>query len=149
MHTTAAGSTFGVGAGVALVLVVLVIATAVRADPVSLGLAGGTWRGGLRLGFGIGGPVALVGGVGIFGSALVGRALGIDVANVTPAATVPWDLLLWRGVLLLWVDTAIPEEVAGQVAAEAMKVRDSEQKRLKDILSDDFLKQFERLSKYQ
>ena len=36
-----------------------------------------------------------------------------------------------------------------QVVEEAMKVRDSEQKRLKEILSDDFLKQFERLSKYE
>ena len=30
-----------------------------------------------------------------------------------------------------------------------MKVRDFEQKRLKEILSEDFLAQFERISKYQ
>jgi len=44
--------------------------------------------------------------------------------------------------------TVIPEDVAAQVVEEAIKVRNAEQKRLKEILSDDFLKQFERLSKY-
>jgi len=45
--------------------------------------------------------------------------------------------------------TVIPEEVAHLVAAEAMKVRDSEQGRLKEILSEDFLAQFQRLSRYE
>jgi regulator of RNase E activity RraA len=45
--------------------------------------------------------------------------------------------------------TVIPEEIAGQVVEEAMKVRNAEQKRLKEILSDDFLMQFERLSNYE
>ena len=45
--------------------------------------------------------------------------------------------------------TVIPEEVAAEVAAQAMKVRETEQKRLAEILSPEFLKQFERLSKYE
>jgi regulator of RNase E activity RraA len=45
--------------------------------------------------------------------------------------------------------TVIPEEIADQVAAAALKVRDVEQKRLKEILSPEFLKQFERLSRYE
>jgi 4-hydroxy-4-methyl-2-oxoglutarate aldolase len=45
--------------------------------------------------------------------------------------------------------TAIPDEIADKVAAESQKVRDSEQARLKQILSPEFLKQFERLAKYE
>lgn len=45
--------------------------------------------------------------------------------------------------------TVIPEEVAAEVAAQAMKVRETEQKRLAEILSPEFLKQFERLAKYE
>ena len=95
--------------------------------------------------------VRALGGFHYYGAGLVvahGNPLIYDVgAEVTISGVKirPGDLLHGdeNGI------TVIPEEVAGQVAAEAMKVRDSEQKRLKDILSDDFLKQFERLSKYQ
>ena len=45
--------------------------------------------------------------------------------------------------------TVIPEEIADQVVTAAMKIRDSEQKRLKEILSPEFLKQFESLSRYE
>lgn len=45
--------------------------------------------------------------------------------------------------------TVIPAEIADQVAKEAMKVRDREQQRLKEILSPDFLNQFEKISKYE
>jgi 4-hydroxy-4-methyl-2-oxoglutarate aldolase len=45
--------------------------------------------------------------------------------------------------------TVIPEEIADKVAAQAMKVRETEQKRLQEILSPEFLKQFERLTKYE
>jgi 4-hydroxy-4-methyl-2-oxoglutarate aldolase len=45
--------------------------------------------------------------------------------------------------------TVIPAEIAHEVAASAMKIRESEQKRLQDILSPEFLKQFERLARYE
>jgi membrane protease YdiL (CAAX protease family) len=111
LHTTAAGSTFDVGAGIALVLGILVGGILVRTNFTALGLAGGTWQSSLRLGVTIGGTVALASGVLIVGGALVARRLGLEVASLTPAATVPWGELLWRAVLLLWVDTAIPEEL--------------------------------------
>jgi regulator of RNase E activity RraA len=45
--------------------------------------------------------------------------------------------------------TVIPDEIADKVAGESMKVRESEQARLRQILSPEFLKQFERLAKYE
>lgn len=45
--------------------------------------------------------------------------------------------------------TVIPEEIADQVVTAALKVRETEHKRLQEILSPDFLSQFERLSKYE
>jgi uncharacterized protein len=105
LHTTAAGSTFGVGAGVLVALVILATAAVLHVD---LGLLGGTWRAsvamGLRLGATIGGTAAAL--------TIIGGLLGIAIGSVTPAARVPWDQLLWRAALLIWVDTAIPEELA-------------------------------------
>jgi membrane protease YdiL (CAAX protease family) len=111
LHTTAAGSTFDVGAGILLVLAILAGGVLVRTDFGALGLSGGTWQSSLRLGVWIGGTAALASGVLIVGGALVARGLGLDLATVTPAASAPWGPLLWRAVLLLWVDTAIPEEL--------------------------------------
>ncbi|HEX2032698.1 MAG TPA: RraA family protein [Chloroflexota bacterium] len=45
--------------------------------------------------------------------------------------------------------TVIPAEIAAQVAAQAMAVREAEQKRLQDILSPEFHKQFEQATRYQ
>jgi 4-hydroxy-4-methyl-2-oxoglutarate aldolase len=45
--------------------------------------------------------------------------------------------------------TVIPAEIAGQVAAQAMQVRESEHKRLQEILGPDFHKQFEAATRYQ
>jgi 4-hydroxy-4-methyl-2-oxoglutarate aldolase len=45
--------------------------------------------------------------------------------------------------------TVIPEEIAAEVAAQAMRVRERERRSLEEILGPDFLKQFERLSKYE
>ncbi|MGH2351976.1 MAG: RraA family protein [Chloroflexota bacterium] len=45
--------------------------------------------------------------------------------------------------------TIIPAEIAAQVAAQAMAVRQAEQNRLKDILGPDFHKQFESATRYQ
>ncbi|HLZ10200.1 MAG TPA: RraA family protein, partial [Chloroflexota bacterium] len=95
--------------------------------------------------------VRALGGFHYYGAGLVvahGNPLIYDVgAEVTISGVRirPGDLLHGdeNGI------TVIPEEIAGQVAAEAMKVRNSEQQRLKDILSEDFLKQFERLAKYE
>jgi membrane protease YdiL (CAAX protease family) len=112
LHTTPAGSLFGVGAGIALVLGILVIAVVRRVDLVTLGLAGGDLRSSLRLGCWVGGIAAGLGSVLILGGGLVARALGVDVASVAPASTVGWAELLWRAVLLLWVDTVLPEELA-------------------------------------
>ena len=112
LHTTAAGSTFGVGAGIALVLALLLGGLLFRTNFTTMGLGGGTWQSSLRLGVTIGGTAALAGGVLILGGALLARRLGIELASFTPAANEAWGPLLWRAVLLLWVDTAIPEELA-------------------------------------
>lgn len=45
--------------------------------------------------------------------------------------------------------TIVPPEIAAEVVAQAMKVREAEQKRLQDILGPDFHKQFESATKYQ
>ena len=45
--------------------------------------------------------------------------------------------------------TVIPAEIAAQVAAQAMAVREAEQKRLGEILGPDFHKQFESATRYQ
>jgi membrane protease YdiL (CAAX protease family) len=112
LQSTAAGSTFAIGAGIALVLVILGVAVLIRTDLCGLGVAGGRLRPSLGLGFSIGGTAALAGGAVILGGALAARRLGVQLADVTPAASVPWGPLLWRAVLLLWVDTVIPEELA-------------------------------------
>jgi membrane protease YdiL (CAAX protease family) len=111
LQTTAAGSIFGIGAGIALVLAILVVAPVVRASFSGLGLAEGSWRSSLRLGLWIGGPLAIAGGALIIVGSLVARGVGLELADVTPAASVPWGPLVWRAVLLLWVDTVIPEEL--------------------------------------
>jgi membrane protease YdiL (CAAX protease family) len=111
LHSTAAGSTFGVGAGIALVLAILGGGVLVRTNFGALGLSGGTWQASLRLGVWIGGTTALAAGVLIVGGAVIGRKLGLQIADVTPAASVAWGELLWRAVLLVWVDTVLPEEL--------------------------------------
>ena len=45
--------------------------------------------------------------------------------------------------------TVVPAEIAAQVAEQALKVRDEEQKRLKEILGPDFHKQFEQATQYR
>ena len=45
--------------------------------------------------------------------------------------------------------TVVPAEIASQVAEQALKVRDEEQKRLKEILGPDFHKQFESATQYR
>ena len=95
--------------------------------------------------------IRALGGFHYYGAGLVvahGNPLIYDVgAEVTVSGVTirPGDLLHGdeNGI------TVIPAEIADRVAAEAMRVRDSEQRRLKEILSDDFLKQFERLAKYE
>ena len=112
LQSTAAGSTFAIGAGIALVLGILLIMVWRGPQPARLGLAGGDWRSSLRLGLSVGGIAASIGGALILGGALAARGLGLQVSAVTPAASMDWGPLLWRAVLLLWVDTAIPEELA-------------------------------------
>jgi len=111
LQTSAAGSTFGIGAGIALVLAILAGALVVRTDFAGLGLAGGSVRSSLRMGMWIGGTAALASGALILLGSLAGRSLGLRIADVTPAATTPWGPLLWRAVLLIWVDTVLPEEL--------------------------------------
>jgi hypothetical protein len=111
LQSTAAGSTFGVGAGIALVLAILGGGVLVRTNFGGLGLSGGTWQASLRLGVWIGGTSAVAGGVLIVGGAVMAHKLGLQLTDVTPAASVPWGALLWRAVLLLWVDTVLPEEL--------------------------------------
>jgi membrane protease YdiL (CAAX protease family) len=112
LQTTAAGSTFGIGAGIALVLAILAGALVIRTDFAGLGLAGGGVRSSLGLGIRIGGTAALASGAVIVLGSLVAGRLGLQIADATPAATTPWGPLLWRAVLLLWVDTVLPEELA-------------------------------------
>ena len=95
--------------------------------------------------------IRALGGFHYFGAGLVvshGNPLIYDVGSEVTISGVtirPGDLLHGdeNGIVV------IPAEIADRVAAEAMKVRDSEQKRLQEILSPDFLKQFERLSRYE
>jgi membrane protease YdiL (CAAX protease family) len=112
LQTTAAGSTFGIGAGIALVLAILAVAVVARTDFGGLGLADGSVRSSLRVGVWLGGTAALASGALILGGALAARRFGLQIADVTPAATTPWGPLLWRAVLLIWVDTVLPEELA-------------------------------------
>lgn len=111
LQTSAAGSTFAVGAGVALVLAILAGALVLHTDAAGLGVAGGSVWPSLRLGVSIGGTAALAGGVLILVGSLVSKKLGLPISDLTPAATTPWGPLLWRAVLLLWVDTVLPEEL--------------------------------------
>ena len=94
LQSTAAGSTFGIGAGIALVLGILVFMVLRGPEPARLGLAGGDWRSSLRLGLVVGGIAAGASAVLIIGGALAARGLGVQVADVTPAATVAWGPLL-------------------------------------------------------
>jgi regulator of RNase E activity RraA len=95
--------------------------------------------------------VKALGGFHYFGAGLVvahGNPQIYDVGDEVTISGVkirPGDLLHGdeNGI------TVIPEEIAAEVAAAAMQVRESEQKRLAEILSPEFLKQFERLAKYE
>jgi 4-hydroxy-4-methyl-2-oxoglutarate aldolase len=95
--------------------------------------------------------IRALGGFHYYGAGLVvahGNPLIYDIGaevKISGVTIRPGDLLHGdeNGI------TVIPAEIADRVAAEAMRVRDSEQRRLKEILSDDFLKQFERLAKYE
>jgi membrane protease YdiL (CAAX protease family) len=111
LQTTAAGSTFGVGAGIALVLAILTGALLLRTDFAGLGLAGGSVRTSLGIGIRLGGSVALASGALIIVGSLAARTFGVRISDVTPAATTAWGPLLWRAVLLIWVDTVLPEEL--------------------------------------
>ena len=95
--------------------------------------------------------VRALGGFHYFGAGLVvahGNPLIYDVgAEVTISG-----VTIRSGDLLHGDEngiTVIPDEIADKVAEQAMKVREVEHKRLQEILSDDFLKQFERLAKYE
>lgn len=95
--------------------------------------------------------IRALGGFHYFGAGLVvshGNPLIYDVGTVVEVSGVrihPGDLLHGdeNGI------TIIPAEVAAEVAAESMRVREKEHERLQEILSPDFLSQFQRLSKYE
>jgi regulator of RNase E activity RraA len=95
--------------------------------------------------------VRALGGFHYYGAGLVvahGNPLIYDVgAEVTISGVTirPGDLLHGdeNGI------TAVPEEIADKVATQALKIRESEQNRLGEILSPEFHKQFERLTKYE
>ncbi len=83
---------------------------------------------------------------------------GLVVAHGRPCiydigATVTIDGMTVRPGDLLHGDengiTVVPAEIAAQVAAQAMAVRDMEQSRLKEILGPDFHKQFEQVTQYR
>lgn len=95
--------------------------------------------------------IKALGGFHYYGAGLVvshGNPLIYDVgAEVTISGLTirPGDLLHGdeNGIVV------IPAEIADKVAAAAMEVRRREQARLEEINSPDFLKQFQRLSKYE
>jgi regulator of RNase E activity RraA len=86
-----------------------------------------------------------------FGAGLVvshGNPLIYDVGATVEVSGVtihPGDLLHGdeNGI------TIVPAEIAAEVAAEALRVREKEAERLQEILSPEFLSQFRRLSKYE
>src|SRR5687767_9122937 len=92
-----------------------------------------------------------LGGFHYFGRGLVvahGQPCIYDVGatvNIGGMEVKPGDLLHGdeNGI------TVVPAEVAAQVAEQALKVRDEEQKRLKEILGPDFHKQFEANTQYR
>ena len=95
--------------------------------------------------------VTELGGFHYFGRGLVvahGRPCIYDVG-----ATVSIDGMTVRTGDLLSGDengiTVVPAEIADQVAAQAMAVRNEEQGRLKQILGPDFHKQFEQVTQYR
>jgi regulator of RNase E activity RraA len=94
--------------------------------------------------------VRALGGFHYFGAGLVvshGNPLiygvGSDV-TISGVKIRPGDLLHGdeNGI------TVVPDEIADKVAAEAQRVREAEQARLRQILSPEFLKQFEQLARY-
>ena len=104
--TTAPGSTFGIGAGIALVLAILVIWYLARTD-FALGLAGGSWRSSLRPGTAYRGTAAFASGADRYRVAL---SLEPRIALVRcPAPASVGSALSLRAVVQLWVDTCIPE----------------------------------------
>ena len=95
--------------------------------------------------------IKALGGFHYFGRGLVvahGRPSIYDVGatvNIDGMQVQPGDLLHGdeNGI------TVIPAEIADQVAAKALEHRDMEQKRLQEILSADFHKQFEKITEYR
>lgn len=95
--------------------------------------------------------INVLGGFHYFGRGLVvahGRPSIYDVG-----ATVTIDGMTVRPGDLLHGDengvTVIPAEIADQVAAKALEHREMEAERLREVLSPDFLSQFERLTTYR
>jgi regulator of RNase E activity RraA len=70
----------------------------------------------------------------------VGATVTIDGMEVRPGDLLHGDE---NGI------TVVPAEIAPQVAAQAMAVRESEQARLQEILGPDFHKQFEQATQYR
>ena len=70
----------------------------------------------------------------------VGATVTIDGMEVHPGDLLHGDE---NGI------TVIPAEIAAQVAAKAQEHRDMEQARLKEILSEEFHKQFEQATQYR
>jgi regulator of RNase E activity RraA len=95
--------------------------------------------------------ISALGGFHYFGRGLVvahGRPSIYDVGAVVTIDGMevhPGDLLHGdeNGI------TVIPAEIAGQVAAKALEHREEEQRRLEEIRSPDFHKQFEQLTQYR
>jgi 4-hydroxy-4-methyl-2-oxoglutarate aldolase len=95
--------------------------------------------------------IKALGGFHYFGRGLVvahGRPSIYDVGatvNIDGMQVQPGDLLHGdeNGI------TVIPAEIADQVAVKALEHRDMEQKRLQEILSADFHKQFEKITEYR
>jgi 4-hydroxy-4-methyl-2-oxoglutarate aldolase len=95
--------------------------------------------------------ITALGGFHYFGRGLVvahGRPSIYDVGatvNIDGMQVQPGDLLHGdeNGI------TVIPAEIADQVAAKALEHRDMEHKRLQEILSADFHKQFEKITEYR
>jgi 4-hydroxy-4-methyl-2-oxoglutarate aldolase len=95
--------------------------------------------------------ITALGGFGYFGRGLVvahgrpciydiGATVSIDGMEVQPGDLLHGDE---NGVVV------IPASIAAEVAAKALEHREMEQKRLAEILSPDFHKQFEQITQYR
>jgi membrane protease YdiL (CAAX protease family) len=106
LGTTAAGGPFAAAAGVLLVLLLSIVARALRLTWPELGLERARLRASVGLGVQVGGLLVVTAALGLFAIGLLGHV------ELSPAARMSWAELAVRCLLWLPLDTAAPEEFA-------------------------------------